>query len=929
MPVLRSGGSIPDTPPIVNPSRTASSSPSSSVATPPSRRSLRLASMSSTPEVTIATDDSAATRKRSARVSDRGCSSNVMEGSRLHFRSGKRLSRRRLSVDSDPVEKEEEKMWEPRISHEDETEAMIEQDKETFSFNESGTGRKPTSTDGLVRYAVRHIEVKEGKKKIELDLSVQEENGYMSLRSGSRVPKRKIGGEPAVFRKENFFPAGERIEISGDQMFANLERSISESSDSRIPEEEKKGKGKLVFEENQLGKGMPEIHSSIGLNCVSEKGEHFSNGEELVESSVARIYRQDDTGTCNLDVKKGSLAFMSGIYLNFDPISEKEPYEEMHSAEGLNHLRRSRRYSRENKGKKKLSPEEFHMSDEIQISAREPELGNANLSGKQMTGNSQVETRKGKSRRDADKNRAIELAPQFAFFKAEEEASEEEASEEEAPADDSLTDPYEEEDWPGPFSTAMKIIEEREAMLRERELNYSKKDGISEVKIPWTPSIKQKPVTLEKSAPSLKDLCMDVLCDNAEEIESLEGLPDAIKSKLAMLLCRLRRMSSRVLGLLTKGSPADVYLSDCSWTTETVFEEVFSQCNTGNLKALQLDFCGRCLPDYVLHSTLAKSPNCLPSLNRLSLKGAYCLSDGGLSMIVASAPLLRSLNVSQCSLLTYRGIIAVADKLEEVLRELYIDDCQNVDAMSIIPALLKMKYLEVLSVSHIETVSDRFLKKLIPNSGPKITQLNLAGCRKVTNASMKMIADNCPHLSCLDIRDLNRLNDFAIQHLVNGCSPFQRLKLCRSAFSDEVMAALIEASGATLVELVINNLGKVAGNTALAISRRCSLTLRSLDLSFCRKMTDEALGLIVNSCSRLQILKLFGCTQVTDVFLEGHSNSLVKIIGLKGSILEQVQANVSKAAWALTERSKRNVGLAHLAAHPINHNVNFSTFKVI
>ncbi|KAK8941789.1 hypothetical protein KSP40_PGU004692 [Platanthera guangdongensis] len=79
-----------------------------------------------------------------------------------------------------------------------------------------------------------------------------------------------------------------------------------------------------------------------------------------------------------------------------------------------------------------------------------------------------------------------------------------------------------------------------------------------------------------------------------------------------------------------------------------------------------------------------------------------------------------------------------------------------------------------------------------------------------------------------------------------------------------------------------------AGNTALAISRRCSASLRSLDLSFCREMTDEALGLIVDSCSNLRILKLFGCTQVTNVFLEGHSNSIVKVIGLKGSILDEI-----------------------------------------
>ncbi|KAG0503880.1 hypothetical protein HPP92_003952 [Vanilla planifolia] len=134
--------------------------------------------------------------------------------------------------------------------------------------------------------------------------------------------------------------------------------------------------------------------------------------------------------------------------------------------------------------------------------------------------------------------------------------------------------------------------------------------------------------------------------------------------------------------------------------------------------------------------------------------------------------------------------------------------------------------------------------------------------------------------------------------IINGEEERRRLReliqevavkmILTSTFSDEAIAAFLEASGSALEELVLNNIQKVAGNTSLAISRRCSKTLRSLDLSFCRKITDEALGLIVDSCLKLRILKLFGCTQITDVFFEGHSNSLVKIIGLRGSILEQV-----------------------------------------
>lgn len=38
------------------------------------------------------------------------------------------------------------------------------------------------------------------------------------------------------------------------------------------------------------------------------------------------------------------------------------------------------------------------------------------------------------------------------------------------------------------------------------------------------------------------------------------------------------------------------------------------------------------------------------------------------------------------------------------------------------------------------------------------------------------------------------------------------------------------------------------------------------------------LGRIVDSCSALRRLRLFGCTQVTDRFLNGHSNDALEII---------------------------------------------------
>ncbi|KAJ4798073.1 F-box/LRR protein [Rhynchospora pubera] len=480
------------------------------------------------------------------------------------------------------------------------------------------------------------------------------------------------------------------------------------------------------------------------------------------------------------------------------------------------------------------------------------------------------------SRREAQREKAKELAPEFARFTKDEK-------EHEGDKDDELLP-----DGLGPFSVAMKIIEKRAVKLEANEAHSTKVGKPDGIRISWKPSNNGKESFGTKQH-RLKYLSVKALAENAEEIETLVGIPCAMRSKLSFMLCQTKKMNMHCLSKLMEGSPTELRLSNCTWATDKDFEDAFGKCDKSNLEVLQLDLCGRCMPDYVLYATLACGPNCLPSLRKLSLKGAYSLSDRGLAAVVSSAPLLNSLNLCECSLLTSDGIMNVIDKRALLVRELYIDECQNIDAMSILPSLKKVKCLEVLSMAGITSVSNQFVQELIPVCGSTLKELNFAGCDKLTSSSFKIIGENCPSLSALDIRNLTLLKDSAIAHLANGCRDIQRLQLRKNSFSDEVIAAFVEASGTKLVELSLNNVAKVGHQTAIAISQQCRFRLQSLDLSFCRKMSDQALGIIVDSCSSLKSLKLFGCSQVTNFFLNGHSNASVNIVGVGGDLLHQIE----------------------------------------
>ncbi|KAL5768526.1 hypothetical protein ACOSP7_015071 [Xanthoceras sorbifolium] len=539
-------------------------------------------------------------------------------------------------------------------------------------------------------------------------------------------------------------------------------------------------------------------------------------------------------------------------------------------------------FSREEKGKAKLVDVsnginfvELGLENEVENSVdtrvsdvdHHEEIGvtNANESGS-GSGNTRMEQFRDIARQNASR---------FAHF----------ANEREMPAGEV---PEEIEDWPGPFSTAMKIIRDRGEKLSSKRGAYSLERGKT-TSIKWIPKIGHGAGRSKVSVPSLKELSLKILVKNADAITSLENVPDALRHKLSQMLCDSRGMNNHFLDLLVRGSPTEIRLRDCSWLTEQDFTKSFEGCDTSNLMVLQLDRCGRCMPDYTVLSTLARSLNSLPALTTLSLCGACRLSDDGLRALASSAPALRCLNLSQCSLLTSTSIDILADSLGSVIQELYINDCQRIDAMLILPALKKLNHLEVLSVAGIETVSDDFVGEFISAGGHNMKELVLSDCVKLTDFSLKVIAESCPGLCALDISNLCKLTDFAIVYLANGCRAIQTLKLCRNAFSDEAIAAFLETSGESLKELSLNNVKKVADNTALSLARRARYLI-NLDLSWCRNLTNEAVGLIVDSCSSLRMVKLFGCTQITNVFLDGHSNPEVKIIGLKMSpVLEHLK----------------------------------------
>ncbi|KAM1047249.1 hypothetical protein ACFX2C_026631 [Malus domestica] len=694
-------------------------------------------------------------------------------------------------------------------------------------------------------------ETEEKKRKLEIDINVPasecegedgESRRFLSLRSGKKLAKRGVDGssngalvidlvadENGSVTREGGVGRGERgkRKLGESRSAVNGVDVVEMDSDSDSDKE-------------RASESVLKSSSPKGKKKLSEAIEDLEDGVTPSENDTGKVRRRYSSK----EKGKGKLVGEADLS-NANDGGENVAVDNVFSAPIH-------------------TGEKVALHDQTQVND-----SNSNTRENVSDGNVYMERFREIARRNASR---------FAYFSAEEEQVNHLPPDAEVPQDI--------EDWPGPFSTAIKIIKDR----AEKDVQVHYKDKTKPPSVNWVPKkFPDRPLP-KISVPSLQDLCLLVLAKNADAIVSLDHVADALRHRLSQMLCDSRKMNSHLFELLVQGSPTEVRLRDCSWMTEEQFTKSFQQCNTVNLSVLQLDQCGRCMPDYILHSTLAQSSNCLPNLVTLSLSGACRLSDVGLGQLISSAPALRSLNLSQCSLLTYSSIGTLADSLGSVLKELYLNDCQGIDAMLMLPELKKLERLEVFSLAGFENVCDNFIREFITARGHSLKELVLTDCVKLTDSSVKVIAETCSGLCALDLANLNKLTDSTLGYLANGCRAIQTLNFRRNPFSDEAIAAFLETSGECLQELSLNHIEMVGHNTAISLAKR-SRMLHTLDLSWCRNLTDEALGLIVDSCLSLRILKLLGCTQITDTFLDGHSNPEVRIIGLKFSpILEHLKA---------------------------------------
>uniref|UniRef100_A0A7S3QLR1 F-box/LRR-repeat protein 15-like leucin rich repeat domain-containing protein n=1 Tax=Dunaliella tertiolecta TaxID=3047 RepID=A0A7S3QLR1_DUNTE len=479
---------------------------------------------------------------------------------------------------------------------------------------------------------------------------------------------------------------------------------------------------------------------------------------------------------------------------------------------------------------------------------------------------------------------------------------------EDDPTDDNVHAGGKEARTLGPWSSAVELVNAREQAAEQRRLKMAGKqrgeaeeaeekgeaeeeaERLLESIAAWRPSRDPKlgPRPRTRVQP-LFELCIAMLVDHVDCIDSLFGVPDVMRVRLAEAVCASCKMEPEVSALFAVDTPGEVVLPSCVLLDPAALSSLLAECITPRLERLELGFVGRGFGDAeatLFAQTAKKGEACgnagsmLDSLTSLLLGGAYRLSDAGVKQVLGACPRLQQLSLPQASRLTGAMLDGV-EALAPSLRLLNLTECRGIGSTQLAQMLPKLTSLERLVLDGINPESGDEIVTAAA-SIPPLRALSVSMCTSVTDASISALAAQKPDLQELKLDWCSKVSDAGILALAEGCKGLQLLSVRRCVrLSDGALSAVARCG--KLQHLAVSNVHAFGPFSMAALAACCAESLETLDISFCRAVTDAAFGLVADRCQKLKKVSMYGCSQITSNSLHGHGNEELACSGIEGS----------------------------------------------
>jgi len=430
--------------------------------------------------------------------------------------------------------------------------------------------------------------------------------------------------------------------------------------------------------------------------------------------------------------------------------------------------------------------------------------------------------------------------------------------------------------------------------------------------------------------PSLSQLCINMIVSNFESVDSL-GLyaHDAIRKDLVESLIANDKFNGAAFEIIVEAGMEALELMDCTTVTQDQMADALGELIPSGLKLLAINHCGRCfgkkaidaITKYGKNNEDDKASNQI-SLLAVSIGGAYVLKDEDMArMVRASYQTLASIELKACPLIGTEFCNALASSYDTInyemstngrLLELSLENTQ-LTKEQLLSIQKSLRHIKTLSIHHMDSLDDEVLSTFLLTTQGNLERLAISHNSNLTDQALLSMrqCNSEGRLKALELSNLNNITAVGLEAFFTWDIPdvpsppcLKKLNLSKcgagggDAVNNTVMELALLASSRKrnggdpfndpsrkvdsqtdiemstmggLVSLDVSN-SSITDKTIEHIATTCSSSLVELHMNFCPHVSDKGLGYLVDSVgNQWKRLHIWGCAQLTDEFLDGHS----------------------------------------------------------
>ncbi|XP_030049313.1 F-box/LRR-repeat protein 17 [Microcaecilia unicolor] len=238
------------------------------------------------------------------------------------------------------------------------------------------------------------------------------------------------------------------------------------------------------------------------------------------------------------------------------------------------------------------------------------------------------------------------------------------------------------------------------------------------------------------------------------------------------------------------------------------------------------------------------------------------LSDTSVITIASRCPLLHKIHIGNQDKLTDEGLKQLGSKCRE-LKDIHFGQCYKISDEGMIAIAKGCPKLQRIYMQENKLVTDKSVKAFAEHC-PELQYVGFMGCSVTSEGVIHLTS--LRNLSSLDLRHISELDNETVMEIVKKCKNLSSLNLCLNWSINDRCVEVIAKEGQKLKELYLVSC-KITDFALIAIGRY-SLTIETVDVGWCKEISDQGATQIAQSSKSLKYLGLMRCDKVNEVTVE-------------------------------------------------------------